>query len=438
MCATCDQLRVFSGGAIILICAVWAAEQIVLGANGPLLGAIAATANLFTLAIVALFMKPQSALWRQAVPILIALAIALSWLCVPNWALPISSASRPSPDLWLSGFVRISGYLAILLAAAMIGYRRGMRYFAVRWIVAFGLLDLLIGMALAAIEPGKVWGQDKGIIAERFSGTLLNANGNACMSAMIVLLALAVQLVEFRERRSGGETPNVGWLIVMISATIVGTASCLASGSRMVTILLLIAVGCELAVDRALRKPGQWVYAASAATLLALVGGLFAATIGPDLIERFNDGSLAVDSRRAPWAFYVGLVRESPWFGYGPLGFDGAVSRHLQTPLQASQIDYIHAPHNLALSMLMTGGWPYLLAMTSGAALVAWQIFRARTPGKQDPVQRGLVLAVLLMTTAATVDIEFDIPSLITLAALLTGLAWGRAMRRNVEQMEYA
>ncbi len=162
--------------AAILLASLLTAEQLAFGANGPLLALLAAAGQMAVAMAVLILLAPPAAFWRAAAPVLILALATIGWVALH--ALP---GHAVAPDLVAPGVVRGIGLFALLLASAWIGYRRGLMRIAIGWIVLIGLIQIATGLILRGIDPGHVWGVDKGILVDRFTGTSLNANATGCL-----------------------------------------------------------------------------------------------------------------------------------------------------------------------------------------------------------------------------------------------------------------
>jgi O-antigen ligase len=420
--------RAISGA--IIVPAVLFLEQVALGANDSLLAAIAAGLEISSAIIILFLLMPDAAFWRRAwLPLLTVLA-ALGWLASPSFVpqLP-GSAERIAPDLLLPGLSRAFGGVALLLAAAWIGYRRGMMRVALRWIMLLGLIDILIGVALRAYDPDTVWGLDKGILQERFTGTLLNANSSGCLFGVFSLLALGGLLTRLREGNVGG-VPGQVWTFLDILGLIAGLGACAITGSRSALVFAIALMLLVLVSDAPLRRLMLSWTGFIFAVVGAVVAATLAVTVGDLTFGRFaaliSDGGERLDM----WTHYSRLVAESPWVGYGPLSFSEVNMRAIASPAEATAYWYINAPHNVLLSLLLAGGWPYLTLLGTAGLLMLVRIVRS---GRRDSVLNAALASAMLIIACAMVDITLDVPAIASLLVALVGLAWGRAIRTAVD-----
>ncbi|WP_420143838.1 O-antigen ligase family protein [Sphingobium sp.] len=413
-------------------------QMTALGGNSQLLQAIMAPLNFGLCLILLPLIRPDGAFWRKAAWVIVLLLAALAWALLPELAGPGRLPGEPVhmlPDLGLSNMLRYLAGTAALLAGAMVGYRRGAIGRTVPWFILFGALNLAIGLMARADDPDRLWGMDKTIHHDRFTGTLLNGNAAAAVFGLLAILAVGQALVLFGGPRSrSGNARSIG-MALSILAAISCLLACVITASRSALVLTLGAIFILLIMARlsarTLRIRGQWL---AVLAIVTAAGAWIGGTMGLMVMERFaqSDGQ-AID--RVPiWQHYWDLVQAAPAFGYGLGSFTDANLAHLSTVRQAYQFSYIHAAHNHALQLLLAAGWPFLLLHIIAIALIIAMIVRT---GRRefDPHARAIWLGLLIVLTCSMVDIALTVPAIVTLCALLLGLLWGRAIRRGVSAM---
>ena len=422
--------------AVILLALLLGGEIAALGANGAVLAAIASVAEIAIAMIVLLLIAPDTLFWRRAAPVLL-LAMAMPiWLLLPVILPDMFRAAppHPVPDLLLPGLARWMGGLAVLVTGACIGYRRGLMRIALFAILFAGLVTLAIGVVFRQISPDVVWGQSIGILAGRYTGTLLNANSAGCLAGALAMLTIGCLLDNLRRSMMGPNSlPTVLVRVLLLIGLILSLAAVGASGSRAVMalcfVILVVIVAADDLLWRLLRGWTGIIYL----VVTAVVVGILALTVGELTFDRlFELRGDSIDRTRI-WLAYWEAAKASPWIGYGPLSFDQVTMRQMLDVQTARELWYVHAPHSVILSLLVTGGWPYLLLMTLTGSLMATRIARAGVTKRQDPMLRGLVAALVLILLCAQVDIQLDVPALVSFTVALLALAWGRALRTSPE-----
>lgn len=415
--------------AAILFAAILTGEQLALAANGPVLALVAAAAQIIAAMVILVLVGPPLAFWRAAAPPLILAVATMGWIALH--ALP---GRAIAPDLVAPGLVRAIGLMAFWLAAGWLGYRRGLMRITVGWIVLFGIVQIAIGLILRGLDPGHVWGFDKGILADRFTGTSLNANASAALFGTIALLGLGRWLTLMRE---GGEERDSG--VVARSAALLGlalgTGACFITGSRAALALLVLALGVVAGLDPLLRR---CLLRPKGLAMLAVAGMaaiMLTLTIGDMTLDRLAlTGNDAV-VRIAIWRHYAALVPPAWLWGYGPLSFDEVNLASLRDAGTAS-LWYVHSAHNEVLSLLLEGGVPYLALACATVGAMLFAIWRQNDRQRADPLLRAMLVAAAFVFACSMVDITLDVPAMAALQVTLLGLPWGRAVRRIVDKRQ--
>jgi O-antigen ligase len=424
--------------AAILLAATAMAQITVLGANTGLLAVGAAALNMACAIVILLLLAPPGALWARAAPCLVLLGAALLWAVLPDLAggtgiaaIDATIAPRMVPDLIGIEVTRYLGAVAAVLAAAMVGYRRGLMRTAVNWLLILGGLNLLLGLVLRQIDPLHVWGFDRGILGDRFSGTLLNANASGCISGALALLAFGKWQ---EERATAAADPTVGrkgfhlpGLSLVLACAALG--ACVITGSRtaaVVTVIGLLLLAAFGLPDRLGRRWGSPL--AIGAVVIAGAAGLLFVT-GDVVFNRLPFLEADAMDRVTIWQHYYELAMRSPWFGFGLGSFPEINLHYLGNPEQARMFWYINAAHNSPIQLLLEGGWPYLLLIAGAILGMAGQIVLGRRHRRRDPGFRSMIGALLLIFACSLTDIALTVPAIITFAAVLLGLLWGRALR---------
>ena len=410
-----------------------------IGGDTATLGVAAATGSLLVAALAMIASDPPLEFWSRAWPALALAALATLWLVLPESPLAslvpggvAAQAHRPAPDLVPSELARRLGMLGLLVAGGAIGYRRGMARLALAWMVGFGLLYICLSLVLREIDPLHVWGMSKNISdAERFTGTLLNANASACAFGVIAVLALGRLQLLVREQRFqliSGKVPT--GVVIAGLAVVGGLGACASTGSRAAFLLTLLITG-SLVVIEAYRRSrlGQWVKTGAIAVLFVIAAGFVISLVGDITVERLNRLDSDTSDRIEIWSHYWALAQQAPAFGHGPGASSEASLASLNSPLSATLFWYINDAHNVILQILVEGGWGYLALLAATMAAILWGCRRLFTARADDPMARGVLGALLLALGCSLVDIALSIPGVQALALVPLALLWGRELR---------
>lgn len=420
-----------TGAAILPLLVL--AQLLAFGANGAMLAVLAAVGNVLAALVLLFLLPPDRAFWRGVAPALALVLAALVWLAlpdlVPSWFPP---GARPAPDLFLPGMVRAAAVAVLLLGAAFVGYRRGLMRSAINGLMAAGMVEIGVGIVLRQTDPELVWGVDKGILGTRFTGSLLNANAAGCLFGMMAVLALGGLLGTLRVGAFGRNDLREAVYRGAYCAVILASLGAMAiTGSRAAMATTLAALTGVALMDRPFwRALFSWTGLA-AAFVAAIAAVILASALAGLTLERAA-GFIALENDRFPlWIRYWHMLAAAPLTGFGALGFDEMVLRGMRDYESAVLLWYVHAPHNLFLSMLLAGGWPYALLLTGAAAVIGLNMLNAPQGWRHDPLIRGVFAALVLLLVNAQVDIALDVPAITAFAAVLTGTCWGRTIRER-------
>lgn len=415
------------GRAASLLTAMLFGEVAAIGVDGPLLATVAALVELLVGAAVLLLLRPSLAFWRSfAWPLVLAI-LAWAWIASPTWfAVDPFGRQWSAPDMLPQASARFLGGIAVLTAAAAIGWRRGgVRLTIDRWLV-WGLINIALALALRHYNPDAVWGMDKGDLRDRFTGTFLNANAAGCYFAVLAVLALGRGLaLAFDRSTSGSFLMQVTTPIAFLG----GIGACAITGSRTALLALVIAIilmGAQFGPQWMRQQRGNVRALAIGVGVLGLLLLVFV-LLGDATFERLSLLGEDWTGRTDMWSLYGRLAGQAP-LGYGPGGFDDAALHGFASIHEAHVAWYVHAPHNIVLSLLMTGGYPYLLLMLALVGALLFPFFR-RAHRLREPAVVAAVVALGLILACASTDIALDMPAIAAIAAMLAGLVWGRASR---------
>ena len=412
-----------------------------LGANDQLLQSYAAFFNIAFCLVLLNWLVVDQLFWKQTLYPFIILGLGLLWACLPVFAttydlwsiMPGSAAPRPVPDLQMGGGVRYVSQMALLLSGAIIGYKRGSIRSLVDWLLIFGLCNLLIGLLLRWVDPQHVWGMTKTMHEFRFTGTLQNANATGAILGFLSILTVGrvLSLIEY----GGISHAKVmrGWIVFYGLCAFAFLGGLLATVSRTAILFTLFCL-CVLVLRRfLLSRIGTRGLAIALGASIAgvLVAALLAIALNLPIVARM--GQVGPDSiyRVEIYARFWRLYMDSSLFGYGLNSFSDVNLTTLETAKQARDFSYINAAHNHLLQLLLAGGWPFLLAHICAIGLI---IQRAR---EQSPfIETGVFaiwLGLLVLLACSMTDIALTVPAILSLAVVVGGHLWGRAIRIKLD-----
>lgn len=400
------------------------------GGDTALLGTMAASLNCLCGLVLLLIGRPSPLiLGRMAAPLLL-LAAALVWATWPDIdaALLGGPSTRLASDLVAADAARYLGSFCLLIGAAAFGARRAAQRAAMTAIVLCGAANMVVGLILRQIDPHRVWGIRKGMLAGRFTGTMLNANAMATIYAMVAVIALGLALIAFRDRRRPfRDYPLAPLAFLAIFAAALGSVG--PTGSRTAMASAIIASALLLLVHfskERWRNVNLIVIGAGVLSMGAMlvIGGLVTMRrlpkLGVDAIQRWE-----------LWDHYRAIAGQAGAFGYGLGSFAQVNSAMLPADFLATDLWYINAAHNVILQMIMEGGLIFCLLACLAIVIIASTVIR-RWPKGSDPatiMQQAGASALLIALLSGMVDIALNVPAVVTLAASLLGLLWGRSMR---------
>ncbi len=414
--------------AAVIVPVVLFGQMMALAADGPLLAAAAAAVEILATILVLLLVAPPSTFWRRLAPPLAVLGLAAVWLASGTMpGIDLLHRGWIAPDLNLGGVVRYIGGVAVLVAAAAVAWRPGgARVSLDAWIMV-SLILLAAGFAMNEADPSRVWGYDKGFLAGRFTGTILNANAAGCLFGILAVLGLGRFLTLLPRRLDPAPLPI---MIAAPVALLAGIGACAITASRTALAATLVALLLATIFDQELREQARqrtrYVVLLLAALAIGVAVMLF--LVGDVVSDRFQTVSTDGIERTRIWAFYGRIVLAHPW-GVGPGGLDDITLHALSSTTDAARIWFVHSPHNLFLSLLLVGGWPYLMLILTAAGLLAWPAIRSSAIRRQ-PMIRASISAIGVILACASVDITLDIPAFASLAAFLIGTVWGGSVRQ--------
>lgn len=429
--------------AVIVLALNIFAQTTALGANDEFLQALAAAANIAVALLILILLPPSERFWRKSAVVFLLLGGGLLWACLPEIAhaygftslLPGPAPIRRTPDLALLGVCRYFGGVAALLSGAMIGYHRGATRSAIDWLLIFGMLNLLIGLILRAMDPEHVWGMAKPMHELRFTGTFQNANVAAAIFAFLAVLGLGRVLTLIRDGGFVRGGTMSAWLVARIIIVLAAFGACVIAASRASLALMVLAMAALAYAWYAPDVPrGRRLFIAI--IILIAVCALIWLSGAFDLLIAERMGQMGVDSvyRGEIYARLWRLFLESPLYGFGLGSFSDMNIYYLDHAREARDFSYINAAHNQALQLMLAGGWPFLILQFLAGALIVRRAVRRNVV--KDPSQLAVWLALGVILGCAMIDIALTVPSVVTLASAVLGILWGRGLRIHSSDRE--
>jgi hypothetical protein len=415
------------------------AENMALGANTDLLAVAAAFVEILAAIAVLLLVRPEDGFWKEGGPIFALLALLVLIAAAPGIGFaralipPLAGAHAAwlTPDLYGAGMARLFGAVALFIAAAAIGFRRGAFRILLGWLAALGTIDILVGLAIRQIDPEHVWGLAKRIHVHRFTGTLLNANASGCLFGVTALLGLAFLQTTLREPpETSGSRGQFVRIAASLAALFGGLGACAISGSR--TALALTAAAALLLVardaGRGLSGSRLWMLAG-----LAGAAALFLWAFSGATVDRLDSSGEAGLERLQIWSHFVDYARQAPAFGYGPLSFSALNTSRLDQPADAIGLWYINSAHNKPLSLMIEHGWLFCAVLAAVLLAMAAAMIRSGRPERRDPLASASFAAVFVIVGCAMTDIALDVPVVAALLIVLWSGLWGRSLRLRAD-----
>ncbi|WP_165911528.1 O-antigen ligase family protein [Sphingomonas sp. PP-CC-3A-396] len=406
------------------------AQLVDLGANTTLFSAISAVADVMVAIIVVILLRPDPVLWRSLASVIVPIIAALLWASIPSFG------HGPTPISATVGLANLAGAFACLVAGFAIGARMGLTRRFIDVIVVLGLAYIILSLGLRQEDPLHVWGYDKGLAQQRFTGTLLNPNAAACTFGVIAVLAVGRLQVAVRQSTGRGwPIPLLAMAMICVLTIALGLAACALTGSRASLVSSIVAVVALFAIParRRLRSRGRVRRVIMAVAIALICAGFFAFLQAP-VAGRFETFSIDAADRWMALTHHLALANRAPWFGYGLGSFPTVNAAHL-TPANVDILWNFGAVHNIVVQTAFEAGWPFPCLMAVAVIAGIRILVRARKLDSADPLMLAQTFAVTLVFACACVDITLSIPALVALTAVLSGTVLGRADRARSSQV---
>lgn len=381
------------------------------------------------LGLLLLFNPPRYSLGRAVNLVLLALVgcaalayLPASWFWQPEWRQALADdfgmevASTLSPQPWitttcllsfiagLSWFYYVAGGDIEVRAA-----RRQLRIFALGVIALAGLAIVLC--LTKAVLP--FWQN------QRNFGPFPNRNQTANLLAITSIIILACAHDEIRRGKKG-------WIFWLLGLAVVITAIVLNFSRAGILILL---VGNALWVAVLLFRTGSTArIAIGASVLLALLTVLL--VFGGQTLERFNLRGGAATTMTSDFRLLIfrdawDLIRTSPWCGIGLGNFQPVFAIYRDASLGQSRA--LH-PESDWLWLCAEVGWPAVLLVLVGAALLVRQVFPFRE-GTNQWFRVAALIAALMFALHGIIDVAGHRVGTAYVGAFLLALSVRRPMQ---------
>lgn len=293
-------------------------------------------------------------------------ACAFALLAVP-WLNPF--APGPSAAVAPLMFAWLCAALALGLAPW-----RDPRIVAWAWLAA-----ALVSAAFGIVQYFGLSSHFAGIVNHTEPGV---AFGNLRQrNQFATLLSIGMASVLFLAPGAG--RPRLGAVAIAVLALASAAA---ASRTGAVQIALLLALAIAWAGPERLARMALSVWALAvyipAVFLLPRVLEALTGHVAAGLADRVSAGP-ACSSRLVLWSNVLDLIRERPWFGWGPGELDYAHYAHLYDGLRFC--DILDNAHNLPLHVAVEFGVPAAVLLF---AAIGYAVVRARPWRERDPARR--------------------------------------------------
>jgi len=206
---------------------------------------------------------------------------------------------------------------------------------------------------------------------------------NAFASYLVIILGLGLGLVLCQLGRGSDRPPITRQSLWLMASTFACLGGIFASGSRNGLLVAISQVGIFLLLTRI----NPLLLISGVAGLVAVIGGSVVFGIGG---RSLSSTGWADDPRVGAWGVALDLIRERPWFGWGPGNY-----KLLFPPRTFDPVNYpkMFHPHNIWLFLASEMG---LIVMGLVTVLVGYLCYRAVRVWLSPilpPADRGVLLA---------------------------------------------
>lgn len=404
--------------------------QVFRGFDSPAGMAVSCLLNAAALLIATWLWRPPAATLSDMTPALVVAAATVGWAMTATTLVSERWPEFATPRL----LALLSGLFALVWSASFAqatGEKGVVR-----------LLDRLLILTCAATAVGLVLlaGESIGVldywtvkVHGRFGGAMGNANLTAAVAGFSVIYAVG-RLLRLT-RRNPGESLSARIVFFGGAAALMATALML-TGSRLPAFATAIALAIQIVSALRIERERK-LRLLSLAVAVLVIGGLLFALVGQLSLKRVEHLSPDLDYRMELWIHLTRIVSVAPFTGFGLGSFPEVHAHFLTTPRMAEKYWTTNSAHNIALQLLIVGGWPYLLLLIGLAGLIVTRVLR-RMMGRWSIERVTLAAMPAMLLACATVDIALDVPATTTLFALTAGLLWGLALQRHESGVAHA
>jgi O-antigen ligase len=400
-------------------------ETVMGGSNGWASRPAAVLVNLMLAGMILMAIEPSSRLWVRMRTPLMLFTLALLWAVVPRllpagWAAMADIPVDPAPDRLLPTMAEAISRVALVMAACAATYRLQAARPLLWWLAAMG--GLYAGWMILTPLP---WQSLAGAGRDRFAATIGNWNAAGAYFGIIATLALAALL-------AGPAPLRRGWPWLFALPLTAALLLCMATQSRLAFTLTAVSLVTGLMWQRrAVPHPGRKRRAMPLLLPLGLVIMAVAYWGSDALFPRYRALSADGLSRWDIVTTYWSYTLDSPLWGWG-LGSFFELNQAQLTPATALRFWSFGAAHNAPLQIALEAGWPALLLLVAGVAVIGRDVIRQSWGAEEI----GCAGALAIVVGASLVDIAWNVPAIGALSCVLLGTLWGaRPARRPGTQL---
>ncbi len=266
-----------------------------------------------------------------------------------------------------SGLASYLSYLVVFLVAVRLYAGREPRGLMKAVLLSLGVVSAYGLLQVAGLDP-YTWAS--GGLPQRFS-TMGNINFAAGYTAMAVPVAAAVALLPGWPQ---------GWRLTGVALLLAGIAYMALNGSSQGPVAAAAGLGLVVAAWLLSRRrtQGRTAPPTGSRRIVWAACGVLALAAFAAVVVRFGPAALGGFSERQYfWGAAVGIFADNPVLGTGLESFRDNFTRY-RAPEHAVFLgfDGADSPHNLPLSMLVSGGLPLALLYLAFVGYVGWVLVR--------------------------------------------------------------
>lgn len=389
-------------------------ETAIGGSNSWATRPAASLINILAAGAILLTIEPSSRVWGRMRAAWLLFVAALLWAAVPR-LVPIGMAmvmdvpANPAPDRLLPALAEAISRLSLVMAACAAIYRLQTARSLLWWLAVTG--GAYVAWVIVTPMP---WRFLAGAGRGRFAATIGNWNAAGAYFGVVATLCLTMVLAPPEPWRRGWP-----WLFALpLTAALL---LCMATQSRSAFTLTAMALTIAIVWQRhAAFYSGRKRHVAALVITLGLVAMAVAYGGTEALFPRYRALSADSLSRWEIITTYWDYTKDSPFWGWGAGSFFELNQAYL-TPATALRFWNFGAAHNAPLQIALEAGWPALLLLATGVAVIGRDV--ARRSWQIEDV--GLIGGLGIIVGASMVDIAWNVPAVGALGCVLLGALWG-------------